>query len=104
MSMLLLLVLLIGAALGMRFKVLVLVPAIGFLFTAILVACVMRGESLSMTIAAVVLTVSCLQIGYLGGVVTRYTTAPADSSRPRKGALKSAAHSTGGAPSTAYRG
>ena len=111
MSMLLLLVLLIGAVLGMRFKVLVLVPAIGFLFVAILVACVIRAESLSMTIAAVVLTVSCLQIGYLGGVVTRYTTAPADPGRLGKGALNSAsgplappAHSTGGAPSTAYRG
>jgi hypothetical protein len=111
MSMLLLLMFLIGAVLGMRFRVLVLIPAIGFLFMASLAACVMRAESLSITIAAIVLTVCCLQIGYLGGIVTRYATALADSSRLRRGALKSAsrplvppAHSTGGAPSTAYRG
>ena len=111
MSMLLLLVLLIGAMLGMRFRVLVLVPAIGFLFTAILAACIIRAESLSFTIAAVVLTVSCLQIGYLGGAVTHYTTALVDFGRLRKHALKGPsrplappAHSTGATPSTAYRG
>jgi hypothetical protein len=90
MLMLLLLVFLVGALLGMRFKVLVLIPAIGFLCMAILAACVIRAESFSFTIAAVVLTVSGLQLGYLGGVVTRYTTAPADSGRLRKGALNSA--------------
>lgn len=111
MSMLLLLVLLIGALLGMRFKVLVLIPAMGFLFMAILAECVIRAESLSFTIAAVVLAVSSLQIGYLGGVVTRYTAALADFGRLRKDSLKSAArplappaHSTGATPSTAYRG
>jgi len=111
MSMLLLLVFLIGAVLGMRFRVLVLIPAIGFLFVTILAACVIRAESHSITITVAALAAGCLQIGYLGGVVTRYATALADSGRLRKDALKSAskplappAHSTGGAPSTAYRG
>lgn len=111
MLMLLLLVFLVGALLGMRFKVLVLIPATGFLCMAVLAACLIRAESFSFTIAAVVLAVSGLQVGYLGGVVTRYTTALADFGRLRKATLKSAsrplappAHSTGATPSTAYRG
>jgi hypothetical protein len=111
MSMLMLLVFLIGAVLGMRFRVLVLVPAIGFASIVVLAACFVGGESLSVTMATTILTASGLQIGYLGGVATRYTTALARTSRLRQGALENASrpsapatHSTGGAPSTAYRG
>ena len=73
MSVLMLLAFLIGAVLGMRFKVLVLIPAIGFTLIAVLAACFVGGESLSITMVTAVFTASCLQIGYLGGVATRYT-------------------------------
>lgn len=111
MLVLMLLAFLIGAVLGMRFKVLVLIPAIGFVLIAVLAGCFVGGESISITMATAVFAASCLQIGYLGGVATRYTTALARTSRLREGALESASrptapatHSTGGAPSTAYRG
>ena len=112
MSMLMLLAFLIGAVLGMRFEVLVLIPAIGFILISRSRGLLgRRGEHFRLTMATAVFAASCLQIGYLGGVATRYTTAVARTSRVREGALESASrpsapatHSTGGAPSTAYRG
>ena len=69
MAMLLLLSLLTGAVLGMRFKVLVLVPAMaGALATAIAVE-IFRQQGLASMILVSAATVSLLQIGYLAGIV-----------------------------------
>ncbi len=111
MSMLLLLVFLIGAVLGTRFKVLVLIPAIGLTVSAILAAGIVRGESISTFAVTAILAVSCLQIGYLSGIATHYIAALGHSGRRRGDARKTTPspaaaprHSIGGPPSTAYRG
>jgi len=88
MSMLILLVFLLGAVLGMRFKVLILIPAIAFALIAILVGGVARGDSVSAILVAVVLASICLQIGYLSGIATRYSIALARAGRLRQASLQ----------------
>lgn len=62
----------IGSALGLRFKVLVLLPAI-FLGVA---ACTAHGVAQGATIGSValanVVTAMCLQFGYLGGALLKF--------------------------------
>jgi hypothetical protein len=84
MLMLILLAFLLGALLGMRFKVFILIPAIGFGLLAILAAGIARGNSASGTLIAAVLASSCLQIGYISGIIIRYSVAPARAGRRRK--------------------
>ncbi len=84
MSMLIPLVLLIGAVLGMRFKVLILILAIGFALIAILAGGIVRGDSMSATLMADGLAWICLQVGYICGIVTRYYVALARAKRTRK--------------------
>ncbi len=52
MSMLILLAFLLGAILGMRFKVIILIPVIAFVLIAILVGGVTRGDTLSSILIA----------------------------------------------------
>jgi hypothetical protein len=86
--MLLLLALLIGAVLGMRFKVLVLIPAIGLIVPAIVAAGMIRGESVASLAVIAIVAGSCLQIGYLAGAVTRYATAAARAGRRHGAAIR----------------
>jgi len=72
MSILTLLLFFTGAVLGMRFKVLVLVSAIGFASIIVFAAEIIRGESLRVTLVTVMLTLIALQIGYLGSILARY--------------------------------
>ena len=65
MVLLILSMLCIGAALGVRFKVLILIPAIGLAFMAIVAGGVARGDSALAILIAAVLASSGLQIGYL---------------------------------------
>jgi len=58
---------LIGAALGTRYKVLVLVPAFGLGLAAIFATGLVYGTPLSSISVASLLFVTCLQIGYIGG-------------------------------------
>ncbi len=111
MSMLMLLIFLIGAVLGMRFRVLVLSPAIGLILAAILAGSVVRADSALDFAAAALLAATCLQIGYLGGVATRYGLVAAYSGHRLEELPENTpapqvppTHSIGGAPSTAYRG
>jgi hypothetical protein len=62
---------LIGAVLGTRFKVLILYPAmmIGLALVAIIAA--VRGSALSTAFGAALTLGVFLQLGYLGGLVTR---------------------------------
>lgn len=73
---------LIGALLGTRFKVLILVPAIGLAAMANAAGGIARGDSASTILIAVAIAAVCLQIGYLCGVVAQYasTTARAHNS------------------------
>jgi hypothetical protein len=61
----------IGALLGQRFKVFILVPACMAAILAIVSLGIMRGESASALALAIVLVVTSLQMGYLAGTVGR---------------------------------
>jgi hypothetical protein len=76
--------LLVGAVLGIRLKVLVLVPAIGFFVIAIAGIGVARGDAFSTIASAIALTVVAIQLGYLGGSATRFVLVAARVSRRYK--------------------
>ena len=63
---------LIGAALGMRFKVLVLVPALGLLLCGTLAVASTGASNFSTCFIAVALAAASLQIGYLCGAAMRF--------------------------------
>lgn len=66
---------LVGAVLGIRFRVYVLIPAMMLGFVIVAVIGGLKGAAISWyPISAAVCAVS-LQLGYLGGIVTRYCLA-----------------------------
>jgi hypothetical protein len=73
MSTLILLVFLTGAVLGLRFKVLILAPAIGLALIVVVAMAIARGDGVASILLAGALASVCLQVGYLGGILTRYT-------------------------------
>jgi len=77
MMILALISLLAGAALGMRFKVLVLVPAIGFTLLVAAGTGLGRGDSLGTVLLMAAAAVASLQIGYFGGGIIRYVMSAA---------------------------
>jgi hypothetical protein len=87
MSMLVLLVFLTGAVLGMKFKVFVLAPAMGLAAIAGFATGMIRGDSLHAILLACTLTLIALQMGYLGGILTRYAMTLARNSSRRKASL-----------------
>ena len=110
MSMLVLSLFFIGAALGMRFKVLILTPAIGLTIMAILARGMIHGDSASTVAITAFLAAGCLQIGYLGGAATRHTLTLRRAGRltsllSGSSSVAAPGHSTTGpAASTQYRG
>jgi hypothetical protein len=79
-----------GAALGMRFKVLVLVPAI--FVGGILAAGSTVGQTLGTTFLAMVAVATALQVGYLFGSVVRHALAASRSSAERTVRPRAIAH------------
>lgn len=63
---------LLGAVLGTRFRVQVLFPALLFCLLVLATVTVVKGLSLSTAIAAAAICIVSLQMGYLGGLFTRY--------------------------------
>ncbi len=61
--------LLLGSALGMRFKVLVLIPALAVAFAAIAAIGLVDGNSIATIAIATVVAAFCLQVGYLAGAI-----------------------------------
>jgi hypothetical protein len=88
MSILILLAFLTGAVLGMRFKVFVLAPAFVFAAIAVFAAGIVRGDSLRAMLVAGMLALISLQIGYLGGILTRYAVTLARAGSRRKTSLQ----------------
>jgi hypothetical protein len=88
MSMLVLLVFLSGAVLGMRFKVLILAPAVGLTIVAVVTSGAARGEGLLTILLEGLLAVLCLQIGYLSGVFARYAMTLARAESRRKSSVQ----------------
>jgi hypothetical protein len=81
MSILILLVTFLGAVFGMKFRVFILIPAIGFALIVILAHGIARGTSVSGILIAVLIAASCLQVGYIFSIVARYGIALACSGR-----------------------
>lgn len=88
MSTVILLAFLLGAVLGMRFKVFILIPAIGLIFIAILAGAIACGSGMASTLIAAVLASSSLQIGYVLGTIAQYSVALARAERLRKASLQ----------------
>jgi|HubBroStandDraft_6_1064221.scaffolds.fasta_scaffold919064_1 hypothetical protein len=65
----------VGATLGVRFKVLILFPAIGLAVVATVVVGIAHGDSVGAVMLTTALVATAVQIGYLFGVVTREVTA-----------------------------
>jgi len=84
MSMLATIAILVGAVLGLRFRVLILVPAIGLAALAILVTGIAHSEGLSSIALSVAIASVALQGGYVGGITSRHAVVMARTSRVRK--------------------
>jgi hypothetical protein len=67
--------LLLGAVLGICFKVLILIPIIILILTAISGAAVVFGVSTGATVLSIVLAAAALQLGYFFGSLARIAAA-----------------------------
>jgi hypothetical protein len=63
---------LVGTAVGMRFKVLILLPATIIGLAAIIAGGVARGVGLPSIVLDAILAITGLQVGYLVGITIRY--------------------------------
>ncbi len=79
---------LVGAVLGMRLRVMILVPAIGFFLIGIAAIGTARSDQLSSIAAAAVLAAISLQLGYLAGSATRFVMLIARKARRIEGSAK----------------
>ena len=68
MSLLAIITLLTGALLGVRFKVLVLVPTVALAIVAVFAGGLAHHEEASSIGLAMLIATICLQVGYLGGL------------------------------------
>lgn len=66
---------LIGAVLGIRFRVQVLFPVAIFSIVTVTSVAAFKGSAVSSAILAVIVSVISLQLGYLGGLFTRFAMA-----------------------------
>lgn len=69
MEMLVLITLCVGSALGLRFRVFVLLPAIAAAMAIITAGALIQGASIGTIAIMNVIGAACLQFGYLGGVL-----------------------------------
>jgi hypothetical protein len=63
---------LIGTTLGTRFRVLVLIPAIMLGVLLVAATALVKGSALSSAIGAIAVWAVFLQLGYVGGLLTRH--------------------------------
>jgi hypothetical protein len=66
---------LIGAVMGTRYKVQVLFPTAMLGLVMVSAVAVLKGSTISAAITAAIICVISLQIGYLGGILTRFCMA-----------------------------
>jgi len=86
MMMLVLAMLLLGAEFGVRFKVLILIPAIGLAFITVLATGIARSDGASTILITAAVTAGCLQIGYFCGIIANYRSAATHTKSPPKAA------------------
>jgi hypothetical protein len=84
MSLVVILALLLGAVLGMRFKVLILLPAIICAVIIITTGGIASGVHGFAILVMAALASVCLQLGYFAGVMTRYVMVVARAGRLRR--------------------
>jgi hypothetical protein len=75
MMILLTLSVLTGAVLGMRLRILSIIPPISIALIAIAAIGTVRGDALWFIISAMMLVAICLQFGYVMGSVSRFALA-----------------------------
>ena len=85
--MLAMMTLLIGALLGLRFRVFILVPAIVVGSAAILSVGMARSDGIWPTLLAMLLAITALQVGYLSGAVIQFLVAKARVSKNSRGTI-----------------
>jgi hypothetical protein len=73
---------LIGAALGMRFKILIVIPVIGLALLGTAAVGIANGSPIGSTMLIMVLVATTLQLGYLAGVVIAQSRQPAPALGP----------------------
>ena len=83
MSTLALSSILLGALIGMRFKVFVLILGIAFALIVILAYGLANGLSVSGILIAIAVASSCLQVGYMFSILARYGATLAREEPPR---------------------
>ena len=83
---------LIGAALGLRFKVLILVPATAISLVLIMGIALISANGLAWAIMSAVVGTISLQFGYLGGLVTGVVLAATDLRAPQRAPGPRSAH------------
>ena len=81
--------LLAGAIFGMRYKILILVPAVGCILVVVFAGGLARDDSMAATMLATMLASASLQIGYLCGALMRQTLLKPSATALRKLALGS---------------
>jgi hypothetical protein len=95
MMILFLMGVLVGAVLGVRFKVLVLVPAICAALPVVVVAEIARGEGIWGLALATIVVASSLQIGYILGNVVWFVTGAARATNHRTSSMPTSAGISG---------
>ena len=76
---------LIGAVLGTRLRVLVLLPVMAFGLALVVAVAAINGSTATSAIVAASVLAVCLQLGYVGGLLTRLcmTAARLPTERPQ---------------------
>ena len=88
---------LVGAVLGLRFRVLILVPAIGLVAAGVTANGIVIGDSLWRLALVMVVAATAIQLGYVGGTVAKVLFGSASST------LTSSAHRHQPTPDAASR-
>jgi hypothetical protein len=66
---------LVGAVLGTRFRIQVLFPAVMLGLVVVAIVAALERSTISAAAAAAIVYTVCLQLGYLGGLLTRFCMA-----------------------------
>jgi hypothetical protein len=78
---------LFGMVLGLRFRALVLVPAMAMVIAFVVTVALMRGQATGIAMLSVAASVAALQIGYFAGAIVRHWLPAARANRMRATSL-----------------
>jgi membrane protein DedA with SNARE-associated domain len=74
---------LLGALLGIKFRVLILIPALGAILLTVVAIGIAHAHAVWAILVTLAAAVSSLQIGYLGGAIMQYALALPTTDRRR---------------------